>query len=104
MPPLPNLSGGGDSGAAAGGHDMAGMMSGLMPVKMGVDSIIKGAQMIVQSGAVPGSEQVCGQIVALATSLIPMAAQQAMHPGPVPPVASQGGPGAPPPAGGGGGV
>lgn len=83
LPPLPNLSSGGQgdastSGAASGG--MAGIMSGLAPVKMGVDGIVKACQTIVKSGVIPGSEQICGQIIALATSLLPMAAQAVLQP------------------------
>lgn len=80
LPPLPNLSG--SSGQAApGGNDMASLMSGIAPIKAAVDSILMACKQIVQSGAIPGSEQACGQIVALATSLLPMAAQQMMQPG-----------------------
>jgi hypothetical protein len=61
---------------------MSAIMSGIAPVKAGVDAILAAAKAIVQSGSIPGAEQVCGQIVALATSLLPMAAQQAMQPGP----------------------
>lgn len=57
------------------------MISGLMPVQMGVKGILAGCQQIQQSGMVPGSEQVLSQIIALATSLLPMAAQAAMQPG-----------------------
>ena len=60
---------------------MASIMSGLAPVKAGVDQILAGAKAVVQSQAIPGAEQVCGQIVALATSLLTMAAQSAMQPG-----------------------
>jgi hypothetical protein len=88
LPPLPdfNSSGGGPSGSASG---MSSLVAGVAPVKMGVDLILKGAQMIVQSGAVPGGEQPCAQIISLATSLLPMAAQNALNP--------MGGAGTPPP-------
>jgi hypothetical protein len=80
---------------------MSAILAGIAPVKTGVDGIVAACQQIVQSGAIPGAEQVCGQIVALATSLLPMAAQQMMHPGGggIPPVGPQagGGPGGPPP-------
>ncbi len=75
---------------------MAALMSGIAPVKAGVDGIIAACKSIVQSGAVPGSEQVCGQIVALATSLLPMAVQAGMQPG----GGSSGGPGPGGPSGG----
>lgn len=89
---------------------MAGFLSGLMPVKSAVDGINGACQSIVQSGAVPGAEQVCAQIVALANSLVPMAAQNLLGaagqmqgggmppppPGMPPPVApGPGGPGGP---------
>jgi len=96
LPPLPDLgsqagTGGGQTGTPP--DAMAAMMSGIAPIKMGVDGILAACKQIVQSGAIPGAAQVCGQIVALATSLLPMAAQQAMQPG------AQGGV---PPVGGGG--
>lgn len=56
-------------------------MSGVAPVKNAVDAINAACKSIVQSGAVPGSEQVCGQIIALSSSLLPMAIQQATQPG-----------------------
>ena len=61
---------------------MSSLVSGIAPVKAGVDAILAACKQIVQSGAVPGAEQPCGQIVALATSLLPMAAQAALQPGP----------------------
>lgn len=103
LPPLPDLSASGTGGGQTGGPPaglMASLVSGIAPVKNSVDGILAACKQIVQSGAVPGSEQVCGQIVALATSLLPMAAQQALNPmggdgGGIPAV------GAPPPAAGG---
>jgi len=82
LPPLPNLSGAGESqGASAGPQSaMSSIVSGIAPVKKAVDDIIAAAKQVVQSGAIPGAEQVCGQIVALAVSLLPMAAQQALQP------------------------
>jgi hypothetical protein len=79
LPPLPNLSGGGQGQAP--GDPMAAMLSGIAPIKMAVDQILAACKTIVQSGTIPGAEQPCGQIVALATSLLPMAAQQMMQPG-----------------------
>ena len=80
LPPLPDLSG---QGAAPGpqSSSLAQALSGIAPVKQGVDAIFAACQAIVKSGVIPGAEQVCGQIVALATSLLPMAAQQVMQPG-----------------------
>ncbi len=83
LPPLPDLqSAQGTGGAPAGPQDaMAALVSGIAPIKNAVDSIVAACKQVVQSGAVPGAEQVCAQIVALATSLLPMAAQQALQPG-----------------------
>jgi len=58
---------------------MASIMSGILPIKSAVDSINAACKTIVQSGVVPGAEQACAQIVALAQSLLPMAAQAAMQ-------------------------
>lgn len=90
LPPIGNLPTSAGGPAPSGG--MSAIMSGIAPVKSAVDAILAASQAIVQSGAVPGAEQVCSQIVALATSLLPMAAQQAMMPGP-------GGPASPGPGG-----
>lgn len=95
LPPLPDM--GGNKGASAAppdqGSAFAALLSGIMPVKTSVEAINAACKKIVQSGAVPGSEQICAQIVALANQLVPMAAQQAM--GGNQPVAPQGPP--PPP-------
>ena len=115
MPPLPELS----TAAAAGGSGsptaqppgvLSSLLMGIAPVKQAVDQINAACQQIVQSGTVPGSEQICAQIVSAANSLLPMAAQNALAPlsqmqgiaaGPggrlsAPPLP----PGAPPPVGG----
>lgn len=97
LPPLPDLQ----SAAGTGGQNasdpqqsaMAALVAGIAPIKSGVDAIVAACKQIVQSGAVPGAEQPCAQIVALATSLLPAAAQQAMQPG-------QGGAPPPQPSGG----
>ena len=109
LPPLPDLT---SSAPAGGGTDqpnsgiLAALMSGVAPVKMQVDAINKACQEIAKLGVIPGAEQICGQIVALATSMLPLAAQSAMGMGgggmaamPPPPKgpAPMGGP---PPAGG----
>lgn len=80
LPPLPdmNKSGGGQAGQPD--NPMAQVMAGVAPVKSAVDAIMQACKMIVSSGAIPGSEQVCSQIMALSTSLLPMAVQQAMMP------------------------
>src|SRR5579859_1067736 len=80
LPPL-NLSAapkGGPDDAASG--PLAQLLSGIAPIKTAVDGIRSACQQIVQSGAVPGAEQVCAQIIALATSLVPMAAQNLLQP------------------------
>jgi len=77
---------------------MSALVSGIAPVKNGVDGILQACRAIVQSGAVPGAEQICGQIVALATSLLPMAAQSALQPGGAQGVGAIPGVGAPGPA------
>jgi len=99
LPPLPDLSGGSKSAGAAPGGNMASLISGLAPVKMEVDNILMSCKKLVQSGAIPGAEQPCSQIVALATSLLPMAAQQMMQPGGQGPQAAGPGPVGPPPGG-----
>jgi hypothetical protein len=104
-PPLPNLQSGGDQ-KQSGSNPLASIMSGIQPIKTAVDSITAACKTVVQSGVIPGSEQICGQIVALATSLLPMAAQQVLQPGgggggSIPPVSSGGGLTAVPPGQGG---
>jgi hypothetical protein len=85
LPPLPDLSApkgaGGGAPAAPGSDPLASILSGIAPVKNAVDQIQQACQMVVQSGAIPGAEQICGQIVTLATSLLPMAAQNMLQPG-----------------------
>lgn len=96
LPPLPDLQsangvGGGDTGMPQG--LMASLVSGIAPVKTAVDGILSACKQIVQSGAIPGAEQICGQIIALATSLLPMAAQNALQPGGPQPIQPAPGPG-----------
>lgn len=103
LPPLPDLSAATGAGGTPGGPDqqsaMAALVSGIAPIKSAVDSIVAACKQVVQSGAVPGAEQPCAQIVALATSLLPMAAQQALQPtGAAQPGGVGPAPGAPPPA------
>lgn len=83
LPPLPDLQSAAGTGGAPGGNPgfMASLVAGIAPVKNAVDMILAGCKQIVQSGAVPGAEQPCAQIVALATSMLPMAAQAALQPG-----------------------
>lgn len=82
LPPLPNLSSGGSTGGAPGQQSgMAAIISGLAPVKAAVEQIQDACRQIVQSGAVPGSEQACAQIIALSNSLLTIAAQSALQPG-----------------------
>jgi hypothetical protein len=59
---------------------MASLMSGIAPIKSSVDAINAACKQIVQSGVIPGAEQICGQIVALTTQLLPMAAQNILQP------------------------
>lgn len=108
LPPLPDLSGAAGTPPLGPQDPMAAIMSGIAPIKSAVDAIQAACQQIVKSGAVPGAEQPCAQIIALSQSLLPMAAQQAMQPGQgAPPLPAQGmqgipgGPAAPggPPAG-----
>jgi len=82
MPPLPEMQTGPSGGGMGGDPNsaMAAILSGIAPVKAAVDAIRSACQQIVQSGAVPGSEQICGQIVSLSSQLVPMAAQQALQP------------------------
>jgi hypothetical protein len=81
LPPLPDVPSGGQQPGNSQQSGMAGLLSGIAPIKAEVDSIIASCKKIVQTGVIPGSEQPCGQIVALATSLLPMAAQAALSPG-----------------------
>ncbi len=82
LPPLPDLSSsaanaGGSPGQAPSGI-LAALMSGVAPVKTAVDQIMEGCKAIMAVGTIPGADQICGQIAALATSLLPLAAQSAM--------------------------
>lgn len=80
LPPLPDLSGQSSAPGAAqpGNGAFAALLAGITPVKTAVDAINMACKQVVQSGAIPGSEQICAQIIALANQLVPMAAQQAM--------------------------
>lgn len=81
MPPLPNFDTAPQSNQEAGKQDvMSALMSGIAPVKNSVDSINQACRMIVKSGVIPGAEQICGQIISLATQLLPMAAQNLLQP------------------------
>lgn len=105
MPPLPDMQTAPQSNKESGHQDiMASLMSGIAPVKSSVDRILQECKAIVKSGVIPGAEQICGQIVAAATSLLPMAAQNLLQPSSAQGVPSgQGGPGGmnlmPPPGG-----
>lgn len=84
LPPLPSLSGqpseqSGGPGAGSPGF-LSSILSGIAPVKSAVDQINAACKAIVQSGTIPGAEQVCAQIVALANSMLPMAAQSLLQP------------------------
>jgi len=98
LPPLPDLQSSPGGAPPEQGGILAALMSGIGPVKSSVDQIQAACKQVVQSGAVPGGEQICAQIVALASSLLPMAAQNAMQStgaapgGLTPPPAPPGGP------------
>lgn len=55
-------------------------MSGIAPIKKNTDAIIQAAKEIVKLGTIPGAEQIAAQIISLATSLVPMAAQNLLNP------------------------
>lgn len=102
LPPLPDMQSAGQAGAGpAPGGFLAALMSAVTPVKAGVDAINAACQQIVQSGSIPGAEQICGQIVGLAGQLIPMAMQQASQGGMGGMGSGMSGGGAPPPGGAG---
>lgn len=114
LPPLPNLStspGGGSDPSQQG--FLQALMQKIGPVKSQVDQINSACHAIMQSGAIPGAEQVCAQIIGLASQLLQAAAQQGMQaapsggsgmnmpPPPGPPQGlGAGGPGNAPPPGG----
>ena len=78
LPPLPDLPAQPASAAAQQGGFLKAILQGTQPVQDAVTAIQQGCKQIVQSGAVPGSEQICAQIMALAQQFVPMAVQQAM--------------------------
>src|SRR5258708_18422431 len=83
LPPLPDLSASAPGGSPSPGgpaSPMAGLLSAIAPIKAAVDQIHQACAQIVQSGAIPGAEQICAQLVALSQSLLPMAAQNLMQP------------------------
>lgn len=81
LPPLPDFNQSGNSQPQGGKQDvLASLMSGVAPVKKHVDNIVQSAKEIVKLGVIPGSEQVAAQIISLATTLVPMAAQNLLNP------------------------
>lgn len=81
MPPLPDFNTDPNTQPQTGNKDvLASLMSGIAPIKKSVDTILEESKKIVKAGVIPGSEQVVAQIVALATSLLPMAAQNLLNP------------------------
>lgn len=76
LPPLPDLPA--QPAAPAKGGFLKAILQGTQPVQDAVTSIQQACKQVVVSGAVPGSEQICAQIIALAQQLVPMAVQQAM--------------------------
>lgn len=79
LPPLSSLPTSPGQGGPAPDSPLAGLMSAILPIKAATEQIRSACQQIVQSGAVPGAESVCAQIIALSSSLMPMAAQNAMQ-------------------------
>ncbi len=74
------MGGNGSGPQPSGPQGLAAMMSGIMPVKTGVDAINQAVKQIAGAGIIPGAGQILEQIVALANSLLPMAAQNALQP------------------------
>ena len=70
-PPPPKSA----AASASANSGMSALIAGVMPVKNSVDQITQACRTIITSGAVPGSEQICAQILALAQGLLPMAMQ-----------------------------
>ena len=91
LPPLPDLPAQPAAAAPTQGGFLKAILQGTQPVQDAVTSIQQACKQVVVSGAVPGSEQICAQIIALAQQLVPMAVQQAMG--------GQGGQMTPPPGG-----
>jgi hypothetical protein len=78
LPPLPDLPAQPAAAAPTQGGFLKSILQGTQPVQDGVTMIQQGCKQIVGSGAVPGSEQIAAQIIALANQFVPMAVQQAM--------------------------
>lgn len=78
LPPLPDLPAQPAAASAKQGGFLKAILQGTQPVQDAVTSIQQACKQVVTSGAVPGSEQICAQIIALAQQLVPMAVQQAM--------------------------
>lgn len=90
MPPLPDLSTNPGGGVSTPGDPMAAMISGIMPVKSEVDTILGSLKKLASLGL---PAQMLDQIAAAATSLLPMAIQATMGT----PGAGPAGPQSPPP-------
>ena len=76
LPPLPDLPA--QPAAPAKGGFLKAILQGTQPVQDAVTSIQQACKQIVQSGAIPGSEQLCAQFLQIAQQFVPMAVQQAM--------------------------
>src|SRR5215472_14909843 len=101
LPPLPDLSGSSGKGPTGGKDDpLSSMMSGLAPLKKGMDKMLEGLRDIEKTGMLVGSERTLGVIRALIAQLLPQAIQQSMIPGEqsqgLPPTIGQGMPQPPP--------
>ena len=81
LPPLPDLNTKPTDQTQTGNKDvLAALMTGIGPIKKHTDAIVQAAKEIVKSGTIPGAEQIAAQIISLATSLVPMAAQNLLNP------------------------
>ena len=64
--------------SAKQGGFLKAILQGTQPIQDAVTAIQQACKQIVTSGAVPGSEQICAQIIAASQQFVPMAVQQAM--------------------------
>lgn len=78
LPPLPDLPTQPAAALPKQGGFLKAILAGTQPVQDAVTAIQQACKQIVVSGAVPGSEQIAAQIIALANQFVPMAVQQAM--------------------------
>lgn len=80
LPPLPNLSTApaGASAGMGGGDPFSELLSGLLPVKTEVGTIMASLQKLQR--LIPGSEQQIAPLVAGVIQLLPLAAQSQLSP------------------------